>query len=609
MIGSLLKGIVRFRRPQAEERVRQQGESRLEPLLDLLRGSWHLVGVLAVASVLSGVAEAGILAIVAQVAATLATGASTVDAQLGPLHLRTSVTALLVAGAALSLARLALQIPISYIPAKLGADVQARLRTRLFDAFSRASWAEQAKDRDGHFQELMTAQVIHATQAAMQATLLFTALLTFSTLVVSALALDAQAAAIVVGVSLALFAVLRPLTALGVQQARALSKAELEHAGEVSESNRIAEETQVYGVAAAQRDRIGALIAGARTSLLRMQLVSRLAANVYQSLIYVLLVAGLALVYAFANGGVAALGGVFLLLVRAGAYGNQIQTYYQLLRQSLPFLERLRSAEERYKESAPTRGRRRLSSIRTLTFEDISFTYGLDRPALAHISFKMHAGEAVGIVGPSGAGKSTLAQLLLQLRAPTSGRYLVNGELAAEFSPDDWHRYVAYVPQSPHLIHSSVAENIAYFRDIPRQDIEWAARFAQIEDDILSWRKGYDTLIGPRADAVSGGQAQRLCLARALAGRPQLLVLDEPTSALDPASERLIQASLNALKGTATLFIIAHRMATLDLCDRVMAIVDGSLDAVENVDVLSAEHVYSRSMERTAGRSQVDKSL
>jgi ATP-binding cassette, subfamily B, bacterial len=201
-----------------------------------------------------------------------------------------------------------------------------------------------------------------------------------------------------------------------------------------------------------------------------------------------------------------------------------------------------------------------------------------------------------------------MAQLLLQLRVPTSGRYLVNGELAAAFAPDDWHRHVAYVPQSPHLIHSSVAENIAYFRDISRHDIEWAARLARIEEDILSWRDGYDTLIGPRADAVSGGQAQRLCLARALAGRPQLLVLDEPTSALDPTSERLIQASLNALKGTVTLFIIAHRMATLDLCDRVMAIVDGSLDAVENRDGLSAEHVYSRSMERTAGRSQIHKS-
>lgn len=582
------------RRLAAEAPVHQRRESRLEPLLDVLGGSWRLVGLLAIVSVLSGLAEAGILAVVAGVAAKLATGASTVDAQIGPIHLRASVTVLLVAGAVLSFARLALQAPISYVPAKLGADVQSRLRRRLFDAFSRASWAEQSNDRDGHFQELMTAQVIHATQAAMQAAVLLTALLAFSTLVVSALLLDAQAAAIVVGVSLILFIALRPLTALGIRQARALSKAELAHAGQVSESNRLAEETQVFGVASAQRERVGALIEQARASLFRMQLASRLAANVYQSLIYVLLVAGLVLVYTFANGGVAALGGVFLLLVRAGAYGNQIQTYYQMLRQALPFVERLRSAEKRYRESAPNRGRTPLSSIRKLTFDDVSFAYDLDRPTVAHISFEIHAGEAIGVVGPSGAGKSTLAQLLLQLRIPTSGRYLVNGQSSAMFSPDDWHRHVAYVPQSPHLVHASVAENIAYFRDIPQHEVERAARLARIENDILSWQDGYDTLIGPRADAVSGGQAQRICLARALAGRPQVLVLDEPTSALDPTSERLIQESLNTLKGTATLVIIAHRTSTLDLCDRVMAIVGGSLEAVEDLDVLSAENVYGR---------------
>jgi ABC-type multidrug transport system fused ATPase/permease subunit len=155
-------------------------------------------------------------------------------------------------------------------------------------------------------------------------------------------------------------------------------------------------------------------------------------------------------------------------------------------------------------------------------------------------------------------------------------------------------------------MHASVADNIAYLRDIHFEDVQWAARLARIEDDILSWPDGYDTLVGPRANAVSGGQAQRICLARALAGRPRLLVLDEPTSALDPTSERLIQASLDALKGTVTLVIIAHRMSTLDLCDRVMVIVDGRLDAVEDLDLVSAEHLYSRSVERVAKRLAAD---
>jgi ABC-type multidrug transport system fused ATPase/permease subunit len=179
---------------------------------------------------------------------------------------------------------------------------------------------------------------------------------------------------------------------------------------------------------------------------------------------------------------------------------------------------------------------------------------------------------------------------------PTSGQYLVNGEVVAVFSPDDWHSRFAYVPQSPHLTHASVIENIAYFRNIPQHEVERAARLARIEDDILRWRDGYDTRVGQRADAVSGGQAQRICLARALAGRPQVLLLDEPTSALDPTSERLIQESLNVLKGTTTLFIIAHRVSTLDLCDRVMVILDGRVDAFEPLNVLSAENLFSRSV-------------
>lgn len=575
--------------------MRQPSRAPLRRLGELLDGNWRLVGVLASSSTLSGFAEAGLLAVVAQVAAALATGSSAVDADIGPMHLHSSVTSLLIVGGALSLARLLLQAPISYIPARLSSDVQVHLRTRLFDAFSRASWSEQARDRDGHFQELMTSHAYYAMQAVTQAAMLLTALLAFSSLLATALVLQALTAVIVVGVSVVLFAALRPLTSFGIRQSQGSSKAQLAYAEGVSEANRLAEETQVFGVAGAQRERLGLLGEQARAYVFRGQLVSRLAGNVYQSMIYLVLIGGLALVYTFSSGETAALGGVFLLLVRAGAYGNQIQAYYQSLRQTLPFIERMESAERRYSGSAPKRGNARLRSIQRLVFDDVSFAYDPRRLVLSGLTFNVEASEAIGIVGPSGAGKSTLAQLLLQLRAPTSGRYLVNGEPAAAFSPEDWQRQVAYVPQSPHLIHASVADNIRYFRDVAQREIERAARLARIEEDIMSWRDGYETLVGPRADAVSGGQAQRICLARALVGRPRVLLLDEPTSALDPASERLIQESLNALKGTTTLLIIAHRVSTLDQCDRVMVIVNGRLDAFEDIHVLRAENSYYRS--------------
>ena len=151
------------------------------------------------------------------------------------------------------------------------------------------------------------------------------------------------------------------------------------------------------------------------------------------------------------------------------------------------------------------------------------------------------------------------------------------------------------MPQEPRLLHASVAENIRFERELDAATVEHAARLAHIHDEILGWPKGYETVVGPRADAVSGGQQQRLCLARALAAKPEVLVLDEPTSALDPNSEALIQESLSGLKHELTLFIIAHRMSTLDICDRVMVIIDGKLVAFDTIELLREHNSYYRS--------------
>ena len=154
---------------------------------------------------------------------------------------------------------------------------------------------------------------------------------------------------------------------------------------------------------------------------------------------------------------------------------------------------------------------------------------------------------------------------------------------------------VAYVPQEPRLLHATVAENIRFFRELDDESVQRAGRLARIHDDIMSWPQGYETVIGPRADAVSGGQQQRICLARALVARPSILILDEPTSALDPKSEALIQESLTALKSELTLFTVAHRMSTLDMCTRVMVILDGRLVAFDTKEVLQEDNPYYRS--------------
>jgi len=553
------------------------------------------LAMLATGSVMAGVAEATILAALAQVAAALVADTSHVDLSLGPVDLSTSIGALLALALLVAFARLGLQWMISAPPARIAADMQTKLRTELFAAFTSASWDVQARDHEGHLQELVTSQVSQAAQGSVQAAAMVSALTTLLVLVVSALALNVLAAFTVLVAAIALFGLLRPLSSLGSRRAKELSRAALDYAAGVSETNRVAEETQVFGASAAMRERTGVLIEKLGNLYFQTLFLARLVPGIYQSSIYLLVIGALAGLYAADVGHVAALGAVVLLLVRAGTYGQQVQVTYQSVRQALPYLDRVKEAQRRYLESAPPAGTRRLERFRALAFDDVGFAYEPDRPTLSGVGFEVVSGEAIGIVGPSGAGKSTIVQILLGLRPPSSGRYLINGAAVEEYRREDLHRALAYVPQEPRLLHATVAENIRYFRDLDDEAVERAARLAGIHDVVASWSKGYETIVGPRADAVSGGQQQRICLARALAAAPEVLVLDEPTSALDPHSELAIQESLNALKHELTMFIVAHRMSTLDFCDRVMVVLEGKLDAFDTAAALLSDSSYYRS--------------
>jgi ABC-type multidrug transport system fused ATPase/permease subunit len=574
--------------------------ARLDFLIGRRRGR---LGALAATSVASGLTEAMTFAIIAQVAAALVTGRKQVAVHAAGIHVHAAVLDLIGVAGLLGLLRLALQFPLAILPAKIASDVQAELRRKAFHAFTRASWGEQARQREGHLQDTMTSQINQAISGAIQATQLLTTSLTFLVLLAAAFALNPLAAGAVLLTSIAIFGLLRPLRQLGVRNARRLSRSQIRYAGSVAEAIRLAQETHVFGVQAAQRERVDGYIDASRRLFLRVQLLARLIANLYMSIIFLLMVGGLLAVYYAGKGHAGLLAGVVLLLVRAGMNGQGVTSTYQTLSQSLPFIERVQDSADRFLRSAPPEGHVALERVGSLAFEDVSFSYRAGRPVLSDISFEVPGGETVGIIGPSGAGKSTLVQILLQLREPSEGRYLIDGLPAEEYRRADWHRLVSFVPQEPRLLHASVADNIRYFREIDDAAVERAGRLARIHDDVMSWPDGYASIVGPRADAVSGGQQQRICLARALASDPAVLVLDEPTSALDPHSETLIQESLTALKHELTLFIIAHRMSTLEICDRVMVIVDGRLVAFDKRALLQTENSYYRSASLIAAGS------
>lgn len=571
--------------------------------LDLLIGERKpLIALVCGLSFVSAFIEAGLIAIIAQVGADLvsSSGNGKHGGSKGIFHVHASVGTLLWIGLGLTLLRFALQYPASTLPARITSDVQQGLRTRTFRAFTRASWDVQSRDREGSLQEVMTQQTNMATGGALQATGLLNQILTFLVLMGSAVALSPVGAGFVFLLAVVMFAILRPMRSLGRRRSRELSRSLVDYAKGIAEANRLAEEAHVFGVADAQFNRVATLIKTCRELFYRTQLIGKLVPAFYQGLIYILLIVALWGLYIFGGHHSASLGAVILLLFRASQNGQSIQSGYQGLQQSLPFIERLRAVQERYFSSAPADGSKPLSVVRTIAFDEVSFEYNPGTPVLTDISFTIEGGETIGIIGPSGAGKSTLIQILLQLRAPVAGQYLVNGTPVQEYVRADWHKLVAYVPQEPRLLHATVAENIRFFREVDDESVERAGKLARIHEDIMSWSHGYETVIGPRADAVSGGQQQRICLARALAARPHVLVLDEPTSALDPHSEKLIGESLAGLRQELTLFIIAHRLSTLDRCDRVMVILDGRLVAFDTKALLQESDPYYRSASKIA---------
>lgn len=561
--------------------------------------------VMAGASVLAGLLEAALLALVATLASALSQGLSRIDATAGPIQISSSVPTLILVGVVLALFRAVLQVWLAYLPAAMSANVMTNLRRTLFDRFTRTSWSVQAAERDGYFQSLMATHVTYASQAITRLSAGITAVLMFFTLLASAFLLSVTTALVLISASVALFLLLAPLSRRLRKYGRQLVAENVEYSKGVHEIVLMAEEIQVFGASEAYRGQVDQLIQRVRRPLRQTRFLTRAVPALYQSMAFLLIVVALAVVYLSGATAIAELGAVVLVLIRSLTYGQQIQTATTGLNELIPYMTQLGDALDKYAGHPQPDGSRPLGRVERLGMSDVHFAYVPGEDVLRGVSFEARRGEAIGIVGPSGAGKSSLVQLMLRLRTPTQGALEVNGQDAATFTRTDWQRRLSYVPQTPQLIWGTVADNIRFFRpDISDAEVEAAARRAHIHDEIMSWPQGYRTTIGHRASAVSGGQRQRLCLARALAGSPDVLILDEPTSALDVRSEQAVQQSLDEVKEDVLLFLVAHRLSTLSICDRVMVIVDGRLQAIdEPMALLEHNDFYREVTDITFGHS------
>ncbi len=542
------------------------------------------------------------LVIVARVAFALGSGDSSVEASIGPLgSIELSIGTLLLITTGITILRLATQVAKAWQVAAITSRTLSDLRKTTMHLFLEASWGLQSREREGHLQEISTTDISQASSAILQLVSAMVNGLSLLVLLVSALAVNFVATLAVIGAVIALALILRPLRGAIRRQSREAAQANLVYATAVAETATTAREIKIFNVHTEARRRIDGYVDAHNRSFFRTRLLSQLMPGLYQSLAILFVIGALAIFYLAGLTRLASLGAVILIMLRSFGYGQALQSAYHVLHESAPYLERLWAVQRRYREAAVARAGEPVGHIHEIAFDQVCFEYEPDRPVLREVSFRVQRGAIIGIVGPSGSGKSTLVQLMLQLRDPVKGSVLADGRDVRRLSLDDWYERISFVPQDARLIVGTVADNIRFLRDIDEAGIERAARLAHIHEDIASWPLGYETPVGARGDQLSGGQRQRLCIARSLAGDPDVLVLDEPTSALDARSEALVRDTLTTLVPRTTIFIIAHRLSTLDACERLMIVQAGELLAFDAPTQLRISSPLYRETLRLAG--------
>ena len=246
-----------------------------------------------------------------------------------------------------------------------------------------------------------------------------------------------------------------------------------------------------------------------------------------------------------------------------------------------------------------------------IIFDDVKFAYDPQRPILKGISFKVPAGKSVAIVGPSGAGKSTISRLLYRFYDVQDGSITIDGQDVREVTQRSLRAAIGMVPQDTVLFNDTIRYNIRYGRpDAGDAEVEQAAELAQIGNFVRSLPEGFDTMVGERGLKLSGGEKQRVAIARTILKAPPIQVLDEATSALDTATEQEIQQALDYVSEGRTTLVIAHRLSTVIGCDEIIVLQEGLIaERGTHAQLLDKQGLYAQMWARQSEAIEAERKL
>lgn len=544
------------------------------------------VAGLAAAGLIAGILEATILVLVVQVAL----GLTSAEEQLNlPLPLvgsaSTTIPQALAASAAAGVVALLLHLHIASRASYLAAGVLEVARARVITAFATAAWERQSAEREGSLQETLSTFAVRCSSLLNLLANILTSLSGVGALLVSALLVDplTTAAALLVGVVLMLL--IRPIGRRTQLRSKSYVESNAEFMERIARWSALSMEHRVFGVEGTELSSLLSCNSATASELQRTQFMSRAGSALYRDAAVLLIIAALVAVYLMSGIDAGAIGAVVLLIVRAIGYANAANGAMQQMNEQTPNLQALLTSLDRLERQRSRSGTDEVRSVVPLEMRRVGYDYSAKQLGVEDISLTISPGELVGIIGPSGGGKTTLVQLLLRLRLPTTGAILAADVPYEDIDSACWSRLVTLVPQEPRLFEGTIRDNIAFHRTgFSDRQISDAAKAAHVLDEILAMHGGLDRELGPRGAGLSGGQNQRIAIARALLGAPQLLVLDEPTSALDRRSEQRLQLTLEGLHGSTAVVVVAHRLSTLKRCDRVVGIRNGRIIAVGSLD-------------------------